>query len=167
MASLNENENQAEDHEQVPPTTQPELEHFEARQVLETMRHLIVEIQSYKVDNEQLRKDQEKKQEINEILLQSLHDKNNGKKPRTETKKGPKREESTEKKGSSSNETQNLENQVKTGRKRKVDHLEGEFKKIKPTNFDGESKTGEKAEAWLLDIKKYFQIYNYSSNMKV
>ena len=30
-----------------------------------------------------------------------------------------------------------------------------------------ESKTGEEAEAWLLDIKKYFQIYNYSSNMKV
>ena len=52
-------------------------------------------------------------------------------------------------------------------RKRKVDHLEGEFKKIKPTSFNGESKTGEEAEAWLLDIKKYFQIYNYSSNMKV
>jgi hypothetical protein len=53
-------------------------------------------------------------------------------------------------------------------RKRKqVDHLEGEFKKIKPATFDGESRTGEEAEAWLLDIKKYFQIYNYSSNMKV
>jgi hypothetical protein len=48
-----------------------------------------------------------------------------------------------------------------------VDHLEGEFKKIKPSTFDGESRTGEEAEAWLLDIKKYFQIYNYSSNMKV
>ena len=79
----------------------------------------------------------------------------------------PEREESAEKKGSSSNENQNSENQVKTAEKRKVDHLEGEFKKIKPTNFDGESKTGEEAEAWLLDIKKYFQIYNYSSNMKV
>ena len=54
-------------------------------------------------------------------------------------------EESAEKKGISSNETQNLENQVKTGGKRKVSHLEGEFKKIKPTNFDGESKTGEEA----------------------
>jgi hypothetical protein len=25
----------------------------------------------------------------------------------------------------------------------------------------------EEAEAWLLDIKNYFQIYNYSNNMKV
>jgi hypothetical protein len=46
-------------------------------------------------------------------------------------------------------------------------HLEGEFKKIKPATFDGESKTREEVEAWLLDIKKYFQIYNYSSNMKI
>jgi hypothetical protein len=48
-----------------------------------------------------------------------------------------------------------------------VDHLEGEFKKIKLSTFDGESRKGEEVEAWLLDINKYFQIYNYSSNMKV
>ena len=48
-----------------------------------------------------------------------------------------------------------------------MDHLEGEFKKIKPSTFDGGSRTGAKSEAWLLDINKYFQIYNYSSNMKV
>ena len=100
-------------------------------------------------------------------MLQSLHEKKYGKEPRTKTRKGSEREESAEKKGSSSNETQNSENQVKTGGKRKVNHLEGKFKIIKPTNFDGESKTGEEAEAWLLDIKKYFHIYNYSSNMKV
>jgi len=41
------------------------------------------------------------------------------------------------------------------------------FKKVKPSTFDGESKAGEELEAWLLDIKKYFQIYNYSSNTKV
>ena len=96
MASLNENENQPEDHEQVPPITQPKMEHSKGSQVLETMRHLIVEIQSYKADNEQLRKDQEKHQEINEILLQSLHEKNNGKEPRTETRKGRERREKRE-----------------------------------------------------------------------
>lgn len=167
MASPVENENQPENQEQVPPITQLAAEHSEASQVLETMRHLIVEIQSYKADNEQLKRAQEKQQEINEILLQSLQEKNNGKEPRTETRKGPEREESAEGKDSSSNETQNSEIQAKTIGKRKVDHLEGEFKKIKPTSFDGESKTGEEAEAWLLDIKKYFHIYNYSSNMKV
>ena len=36
----------------------------------------------------------------------------------------------------------------------KIDHLEGEFKNINPTSFDGESKSREEAEAWLLDIKK-------------
>ena len=143
------------------------MEHSEASQVLESMWHLILEIQSYKVDNEQLRKAQEKQQEINEILLQSLHEKNNGKEPLTKTKKGPEREESVERMSSSCNKTQNSENQVKTSGKRKVDHLEGEFKKIKPTSFNREYKTGEEVEAWLLDIKKYFQIYNYSSNMKV
>jgi hypothetical protein len=60
------------------------------------------------------------------------------------------------------------EDKTKKDRKRKhVDHLEGEFKKIKPSTFDGGSRTGEESEAWLLDIKKYFQIYNYSNNMKV
>ena len=167
MASPVGNENQPENLEQEPPISQPAAEHSEASQVLETMRHLIVEIQSYKADNEQLKRAQEKQQEINEILLQSLQEKNNGKEPRTETKKGPEMEEGAEGKDSSSNETQNSKNQVKTNGKITVDHLEGDFKKIKPTSFDGESKTGEEAEAWLLDIKKYFQIYNYSSNMKV
>jgi len=37
-----------------------------------------------------------------------------------------------------------------------VDHLEGEFKKMKPSTLDGESKTWEEVEAWLLDIKNYF-----------
>ena len=52
MASPVGNEDQPENLEQVPPTAQPAVEHSEASQVLETMRHLIVEIQSYKEDNE-------------------------------------------------------------------------------------------------------------------
>ena len=50
-----------------------------------------------------------------------------------------------EKKDSSSNETKNYENQATLTSKRKVDHLEGEYKKIKLTTFDGESKIGEEA----------------------
>jgi hypothetical protein len=48
-----------------------------------------------------------------------------------------------------------------------VNHIEREFKKIKPSTFDGESRTREEAEAWLLDIKKCFEIDNYTNNMKV
>jgi hypothetical protein len=73
------------------------------------------------------------------------------------------------KKGYSSSEgTPSAEDKTIPDKKRKqADHLEGEFIKIKPPTFDGKYRTGEEAEAWLLDIKKYFQIYNYSSNMKV
>ena len=81
MASPIENEDQTKNPEQAPPTRQPTVEHFEAIEVLETMRHLILEIQSYKMDKEQLKKAQEKQQEINEILLQSLHEINNSKEP--------------------------------------------------------------------------------------
>jgi hypothetical protein len=70
--------------------------------------------------------------------------------------KGPPRTLGRKKKGDSLSEGTNLaEDKTKPDKKRKqVDHLEGEFKKIKPTTFDGESKIGEEDEAWLLDIKK-------------
>jgi hypothetical protein len=56
----------------------------------------------------------------------------------------------------SSNDTHMIENKASIVRKRKqMDHLDGEFKKIKPSTFDGESRTSEE-ESWLHDIKKYF-----------
>ena len=60
MASHNGNDGQSEEDDHAQHTTQPEEEHFEASQVLETMIHLIVELQSFKEDNEELKKDQEK-----------------------------------------------------------------------------------------------------------
>ena len=101
------------------------------------------------------------------MLLLILQERNNGEKPPADAERDPKVGNREERKGSSSQETQKYGNQSQTMGKRKVDHLEGEFKKVKPTNFDGESTTGEEVEAWMLDIKKYFQIYNYSNNVKV
>ena len=37
--------------------------------------------------------------------------------------------------------------------------LHGEFQKIKPPSYDGEEE--EDAEAWLLNMIKYFQVYEY------
>ena len=136
------------------------------------MRNLIVELQVFKADNEKLKKAQQEQQEINEFFLHSIvtmkipkednHEKEVSKRASMKSKL------ETEKGDSSSEGTPSAEDRTKTDRKRKqVDHLEGEFKKIKPTTFDGESRMGEQVEAWLLDIKKYFQIYNYSNNMKV
>jgi hypothetical protein len=34
--------------------------------------------------------------------------------------------------------------------------------KIKPPSFDGDHKKDEDAETWLLSMRKYFQLHNYS-----
>lgn len=42
--------------------------------------------------------------------------------------------------------------------------LHGEFKKIKPSLFEGESE--EVVEAWMINTGKYFQIYEYTDKLK-
>ena len=39
-------------------------------------------------------------------------------------------------------------------------------KKARHPTFNGEVKTGQEAEAWLLGMRKYFQVQDYSRNMK-
>ena len=41
-------------------------------------------------------------------------------------------------------------------------HSRNEFKKARPPTFNGEVKTGQGAEAWLLGMRKYFQVQYYS-----
>eukprot|EP00253_Pinus_taeda_P033796 PITA_33796 len=48
--------------------------------------------------------------------------------------------------------------------KRQRMELQGEFRKIKPPHFDGEQE--EAAEAWLINMNKYFQLYEYDHNFK-
>jgi hypothetical protein len=44
------------------------------------------------------------------------------------------------------------------------EELKGEMNKIRPPTFDGEHKKEEDVETWLLGMKKYFQLQNYSSH---
>ena len=44
------------------------------------------------------------------------------------------------------------------------DELKGEINKIKPLTLDGEHKKEEDVETWLLCMKKYFQLQNYSAH---
>jgi hypothetical protein len=37
-----------------------------------------------------------------------------------------------------------------------TDILQGEIRKIKPPNFNGDHIKGEEFEAWMLEMKKYF-----------
>lgn len=42
----------------------------------------------------------------------------------------------------------------------------GELKKTKPPTLDGENKRGEDVESWLLGMRRYFQLYQYSPNLE-
>eukprot|EP00253_Pinus_taeda_P017453 PITA_17453 len=48
--------------------------------------------------------------------------------------------------------------------KRQRMELQGEFRKIKPPHFDREHE--ETVEAWLINMNKYFQLYEYDHNLK-
>jgi hypothetical protein len=45
-----------------------------------------------------------------------------------------------------------------------MDEMKVEMNKIKPPTFDGEHKKEEDVETWLLGMRKYFQLQNYSSH---
>ena len=49
---------------------------------------------------------------------------------------------------------------------RPYEEISGEFMKIKPPTFNGETEKGEEVESWLSGMRKYFQIYNYSNQLK-
>eukprot|EP00253_Pinus_taeda_P009984 PITA_09984 len=54
-------------------------------------------------------------------------------------------------------------NEQQTSKRQRVE-LQGEFRKIKPLHFDGEQE--EAAEAWMINMNKYFQLYEYDHNLK-
>jgi hypothetical protein len=51
-------------------------------------------------------------------------------------------------------------------RRHELDSLQGELRKIKPPSFDGEREREDDVEAWLLGLRRYFQLHNYSSNLE-
>jgi len=66
----------------------------------------------------------------------------------------------------SNKEARSISGQSPTRKHRRygVDELKGKMKKIKPPTFDGEHKKEEDFEMWLLGMRKYFQLQNYSSH---
>ena len=51
-------------------------------------------------------------------------------------------------------------------RSQEKEELHGEITKIKPPTFDGEKKRGEDVESWLLGMRMYFHLYQYSLNLE-
>ena len=69
--------------------------------------------------------------------------------------------------GSSSRKTSSHSQRKGKKWKHSKSHDLEEFKKSKPPYFNGEIEKGEEAEAWLLGLKKYFRVHDYSKNLKV
>jgi hypothetical protein len=74
--------------------------------------------------------------------------------------------ETGDSKGSSSSRTSSYSRRKQKKRKHSKSHNLEEFKKAKPPSFDGEIKKGEEAKAWLLGLKKYFRVHDFSENLK-
>ena len=51
-------------------------------------------------------------------------------------------------------------------KKRYQNSSQDEFKKAMPPTFNGEIKNGREGEAWILGMRKYFQVQDYYRNMK-
>jgi hypothetical protein len=66
----------------------------------------------------------------------------------------------------SSGKTSSHSQMRKKKRKKSKSHDPEEFRKAKPPTFNGYIKKGAEAEVWLLDLKKYFRVHDYSENLK-
>ena len=51
-------------------------------------------------------------------------------------------------------------------KQRSDDSLQGGFRKIRASTYEGEVNTWGKDQEWMLGMSKYFQVHNYSSEMK-
>ena len=131
-------------------------------EMLETMRSLKADMESIKEYNLKLMNAKSDQEEINELILKILTEpqKNNG---QNSCSTGKKRKSAIQ--GDSSEETtenimvivQDLQKEKNIKVEKQKEHpveLQGEFKKLRPPTFDGESK--EVGESWLLNIKIYF-----------
>jgi hypothetical protein len=137
--------------------------------------------QTHRADNRKLMKARDQQGEFNLKMIQILEriekklDKESGSR-KTGSRRTP------EKKGRSRSVTRHHRHSLKHFNKRThsisipsptrkhriygVDELKGEMNNIKPPTFDREHKKDEYVETWLLGMRKYFQLQNYSSHAK-
>eukprot|EP00253_Pinus_taeda_P015634 PITA_15634 len=128
--------------------------------ILETVQELKNEMARLREDNARLAMEQER-------ILRSLSERQNQVPvhPSMEQQKlSEEQNHPVPSKGSEEQEerSDNM-NEQQSSKKQRVE-LQGEFRKIKPPHFDGEQE--EAAEAWLINMNKYFQLYEYNHNLK-
>ena len=149
----------------------------ESEKLAETVKSLQKEVQSYKADNERMliQLNDRLAYNLNEIQRQMGSNSRRRKDSHKEKKhpKGASKSKKSHYSSSSSGESSDSSEESgsswdKSSRRRKYrkDELQGELRKVKPPTFRGDNEKEEDAEAWLLGMRKYFHIYNYSSKME-
>jgi hypothetical protein len=147
--------------------------------MVEAIKNLQKDVQSHKYDNERLMRSKEHQDDFNINLLNNLNiienklDKDSGSsksgshRPSNEKRKerSVSRHHHHSPRNSNKRERNNSSPSLVRNHKRSVvDELRGKMNKIKPPTFDGEHKKDEDAETWLLGMRNYFQLQNYSSH---
>jgi hypothetical protein len=164
----------------------------EQETLIETMRSLKIEVQSYKEDNERLIREQN---QINSQVMQSLNQlqrktKNGSNSKQEEEGRCHERRDDHRRTGYSRSASRThrhhsppystrkfyaSEDSISSPevspvrhqrRRHELDSLQGELRKLKPPSFDGEREREDDVEAWFLGLRRYFQLHNYSSNLE-
>jgi hypothetical protein len=76
------------------------------------------------------------------------------------------KKEAGDSEGSSSSRTSSYSQRKQKKKKTSKGHKFEEFRKAKPPSFDDEINKGEESEDWLLGLKKYFRVHDFSKNLK-
>jgi hypothetical protein len=134
--------------------------------------------QTHRIDSRKIRKAQDKQGEFNLKLIKSLeriekkldqerdsskigsHPTSEGRISRSVGKHHHHSQGRSKRRAHNSSSPSPTRNHRRSG----VDEMKGEMNKIKPPMFDGEHKKEEYVETWLLGMRKYFQLQNYSSH---
>jgi hypothetical protein len=147
--------------------------------MVDTITNLEKDVQSHKYDNERIMRAKEQQDDFNMNLMQSLNiiekklDKESGSR-KSGSHRSPNEKRRTisvsrhhhhSPRHSNKNKNNNsIPSPIRRHRKSGVYDLRGQMNKIKPPTFDGEHKNDEYVETWLLGMRKYFQLHNYSSH---
>ena len=135
-----------------------------------TMRSLRVEMQSHREDNERLVKSIEEQNQLNVAMLQILIDiqrqmnfedqtvRPKGSKSIARRRKRYPSGSSNSKGSTSGSSSSSHENKRKRCYQ---NHSRDKFKKARPPTFNGEIKNTQEVEAWILGMRKYFQVQYY------
>ena len=138
-------------------------------ELLQTVKELKDELQTIKIDNERIL-------ELNQMLVEKIHNKgkyktnvyetdsesvsykHKGKKAKYSDSESSSKVDARSHRGRYKYTSESSESDRKSRRRKykPYEEISGEFKKTKPPMFNGEVEKGEEAEAWLLGMKKYF-----------